>query len=81
MGLMFYGLPDIAALLVTAVSHEDERLRLITFISLLPDNGKYPEMEVGLFQTGSSYSYAAEWVICEITTLKPMFSRSPNLKQ
>ena len=37
------------------------------------DSGKYPEMEIGLFQTGSSYNYAAEWLICVIPTLKPMF--------
>ena len=26
---------------------------------MLTDNGEYPEMEIGLFQTGSSYNYAA----------------------
>ena len=29
-------------------------------------------------QTGSSNNYTMEWVICEIPTSKPMFSRSPN---
>jgi hypothetical protein len=37
------------------------------------DSSKYLEMEIGLFQTGSSYSYAAEWLICVIPTLKRMF--------
>ena len=41
--------------------------------SLLTDNGKYPEMEIGLFLTGSSYNYASEWNIWETPTLKPMF--------
>ena len=36
-------------------------------------NGKYPEMEIDLFQTGSCYSYVAEWLICEIPPLKPVF--------
>ena len=36
-------------------------------------------MEICLLQTGSSYNYAVEWDICEIPTLKPMFSRSLNL--
>ena len=35
-------------------------------------------MEIGLFQTGSSNTYAVEWYICEIPKLKPMFSGSPN---
>ena len=39
----------------------------------------YPEIDIGLFQTGSSYNYATGWDICEIPTLKPMFSRLPNL--
>jgi len=42
-------------------------------LPILTDNGKYPEMEIGLLQTDSSYKYAAEWLICEIPTLKPMF--------
>ena len=42
-------------------------------LPILADSGKYPEMEIGLFQTESSYNYAAEWLICEIPTLKPMF--------
>jgi hypothetical protein len=46
-------------------------------LPILADNGEYPEMEIGLFQTGSSYNYAAERDICEIPTLKPMFSGSP----
>ena len=36
-------------------------------------NGKYPEMEIDQCQTGSCYSYAAEWLICKIPALKPMF--------
>ena len=36
-------------------------------------------MEIDLFQTGSSYKYATEWDICVISTLKPTFSRLPNL--
>ena len=47
-------------------------------LPILTDNGECPEMEIGPFQTGSSYNYAAEWDICEIPTLKPMFSGSPN---
>jgi len=43
------------------------------------NNAKYAEMEISLFKTGSSYNYAAEWYICEIPTLKPMFSRLLNL--
>ena len=35
--------------------------------------------KLAFFQTGSSYNYAAGRVICEIPTLKPMFSRSLNL--
>ena len=50
------------------------RLRnLMDILPILTDNGKYPELEIGLFQTGSSYNYAAGWDICEIPTLKPMF--------
>ena len=46
-------------------------------LPILTDNGEYPEMEIGLIQTGSSNKYAAERVIIEIPTLKPMFSGSP----
>ena len=54
-------------------------LNPVNLLSILPINDKYPEMEIDLLQTGSSYNYAAEGVICEIPTLKPTFSRSPNL--
>ena len=50
----------------------------IDLLPILTDNGEYPEMEIGLFQTGSSNNYATERVIREIPTLKPMFSGSPN---
>ena len=46
---------------------------MIDILPILTDGGKYPEMEIVLFHTGSSYNYAAEWLICEIPTLKPMF--------
>jgi len=51
----------------------------VDLLPILSDNGKYLEMEIYLFQTGSSYNYAVEWDICEIPTLKPMVSRSSNL--
>lgn len=44
----------------------------------LPDSDNQPEMEIGLFKTGSSNNYAVEWVISEISTLKPRFSGSPS---
>mgnify|MGYP003471694037 CR=1 FL=1 len=46
-------------------------------LPIMTDNGGYPEIEIGLIQTGSSNKYAAERVIREIPTLKPMFSGSP----
>ena len=46
-------------------------------LPILTDNGEYPEMEIDLFQTGCSNNYAAERVIRDIPTLKPMFSGSP----
>ena len=52
---------------------------VMDILPILADNGKYPEMEIGLFQTGSSYNYRAEWVFCEIPMLEHMFSRSPNV--
>ena len=55
--------------------------RRIQWTYLFPiqtDSDEYSEMEIGLFQTGSSYNYAAEWDICEIPALKPMLSRLPN---
>ena len=52
---------------------------VMDILPILSDNGKYPEMEIGLFQTESSYNYRAEWVFCEIPMLEPMFSRSPNV--
>ena len=42
-------------------------------LSILTDNGKYPDIEIGLFQTGSSYNYAAVWHICEIPALKQTY--------
>ena len=42
-------------------------------LPILTDNGKYPEMEIGRFHTGSSYNYAPKWLICEIPTVKPMY--------
>ena len=38
-------------------------------LPILTNDGNYPEMEIGLFQTASSYNYAAEMVFCEIPTL------------
>jgi hypothetical protein len=52
-------------------------LNPVNLLPILPINGKCPEMEIDLIQTGSSYNYAAEGVICEIPTLKPVFSGSP----
>ena len=46
-------------------------------LPILTDNGEYPEMEIGLLQTGSSNNYATEGVIRDIPTLKPTFSGSP----
>ena len=44
----------------------------MNLLPILTDSGKYPQMEIGLFQTESSYNYAVEWDICEIPTLKPI---------